>query len=400
MGLRFVRQSDCPALLDIYARYIETPITFEYELPSRAEFDRRLREFSGFYPYLVWEEQGDILGYAYAHRQFERAAYQWNAEITVYLRPEACGKGLGPRLHRAVLDLLRLQGIKSAYAYIIADNLPSRRMCQAMGYTLAATFPTTGYKAGALGIDVLINAVPEIKNFANVTGEQVASLDSKDMSDDVWLKLSKRVNELLAQRDVDGIVITHGTDTLEETAYFLNLTVNSKKPVVITGAMRPATAISADGPMNLLNAVRLASDPASRDRGVLVCLNDQIDSARNVTKTHTTSVDTFKSPLGPIGFMNDGHPTFYNQVDRRHAGNTEFDVRNAASLPYVKIIYSHANDDALFVDAAINAGVKGIIYAGTGNGRTLETLSCISPRSGKGAYHPYRCCVPVHPGLL
>lgn len=148
MGLRFVRQSDCPALLDIYARYIETPITFEYELPSRAEFDRRLREFSGFYPYLVWEEQGDILGYAYAHRQFERAAYQWNAEITVYLRPEACGKGLGPRLHRAVLDLLRLQGIKSAYAYIIADNLPSRRMCQAMGYTLAATFPTTGYKAG------------------------------------------------------------------------------------------------------------------------------------------------------------------------------------------------------------------------------------------------------------
>ena len=127
----------------------------------------------------------------------------------------------------------------------------------------ASDTATTGYKAGALGIDVLINAVPEIKNFANVTGEQIASLDSKDMSDDVWLKLSKRVNELLAQKDVDGIVITHGTDTLEETAYFLNLTVQSKKPVVITGAMRPATAISADGPMNLLNAVRLASDPAS-----------------------------------------------------------------------------------------------------------------------------------------
>ena len=247
----------------------------------------------------------------------------------------------------------------------------------------ASDTATTGYKAGALGIDVLINAVPEIKNFANVTGEQIASLDSKDMSDDVWLKLSKRVNELLAQKDVDGIVITHGTDTLEETAYFLNLTVQSKKPVVITGAMRPATAISADGPMNLLNAVRLASDPASRDRGVLVCLNDQIDSARNVTKTHTTSVDTFKSPLGPIGFMNDGHPTFYNQVDRRHAGNTEFDVRNLTKLPYVKIIYSHANDDALFVDAAINAGVKGIIYAGTGNGSVHKDAESALARASK-----------------
>ena len=148
MHLRFARPEDCPALLDIYARYIETPITFEYELPSLAEFERRLREFSSFYPYLVWEEQGAILGYAYAHRQFERAAYQWNVELTVYLSPQACGKGLGTRLHRAVLDLLRLQGIKSAYAYIIPDNIPSRRMCQALGYTLAATFPTTGYKAG------------------------------------------------------------------------------------------------------------------------------------------------------------------------------------------------------------------------------------------------------------
>ena len=149
MSLRFVRQEDGPALLAIYAQYIHTPITFEYELPSQAEFDRRIREFSGFYPYLVWEEDGKVLGYAYAHRQFERAAYQWNVEITVYLDQAACGKGLGPRLHRAVLELLRLQGIKSVYAYIIAANTPSRRMCEAMGYTLAATFPTTGFKAGA-----------------------------------------------------------------------------------------------------------------------------------------------------------------------------------------------------------------------------------------------------------
>lgn len=226
----------------------------------------------------------------------------------------------------------------------------------------------TGYQAGALSVETLIKAVPEVKDYAHVTGEQIASLDSKDMSDEVWLKLARRVNELLARDDADGIVITHGTDTLEETAYFLNLTVHSKKPVVITGAMRPATAISADGPMNLLNAVRLAADPQAYDRGVLVCLNDQIDSARHVTKSHTTSLDTFKSPLGPLGCMNDGHPTFYNRVDRRHAGHTEFDLKDADRLPYVKIIYGHAGDDALFVDAAIKAGARGLVYAGTGNG--------------------------------
>ncbi len=250
----------------------------------------------------------------------------------------------------------------------------------------ASDTATTGYKAGALGIDILIHAVPEIKEYVNVRGEQIASIDSKDMTDAVWLKLSKRVNELLSQKDVDGIVITHGTDTLEETAYFLNLTVHSKKPVIITGAMRPATAISADGPMNLLNAVRLAASPLAHDRGVLVCLNDQIDSARNVTKTHTTAVDTFKSPcLGALGYMNAGQPVFYNIPERRHAGDTEFDVQNYDILPYVKILYGHANDDALFVDAAIHAGVKGIIYAGTGNGsihKDAESALKRASRSG------------------
>ena len=248
----------------------------------------------------------------------------------------------------------------------------------------ASDTATTGYQAGAIGVDALIKAVPEVTACANVRGEQIASLDSKDIGDDVWLALSKRVNELLARDDVDGVVITHGTDTLEETAYFLNLTVRSTKPVVMTGAMRPATAISADGPMNLLNAVRLAATPAAADRGVLVCLNEQIDSARNVTKTHTTSVDTFKSPLGPIGFMNDGKPTFYNTVERHHAGHTEFDVTGATKLPYVKVIYGHANDDALFVDAAINAGVKGLVYAGTGNGSIHKDAEKALARAAKG----------------
>jgi len=233
----------------------------------------------------------------------------------------------------------------------------------------ASDTATTGYRAGALDIETLLEAVPGIRDAANVTGEQIDSLDSKDMTGEVWLKLSRRVNELLARADVDGIVITHGTDTLEETAYFLNLTVHSRKAVVLTGAMRPATAISADGPMNLLDAARLAAAPSAGGRGVLVCLNGRIDGARDVTKTHTTSLDTFQSPgFGALGSMHDGQPVFYGRTERRHAGQTEFDVTDIQELPYVKVIYGHADDDALFVEAAVQAGVRGIVYAGTGNG--------------------------------
>lgn len=227
---------------------------------------------------------------------------------------------------------------------------------------------TTGYKAGALGIDTLIDAVPEIKNYANVSGEQICNIDSKDMTDDIWIKLANRINELLAG-DVDGIVITHGTDTLEETAYFLNLTIHSNKPIILTGAMRPATAISADGSINLLNAVRVAASPQAVGKGVLVVFNDEIHSAREVAKTHTLNVTAFKSPeLGLLGYVNAGTPEFYRTSTRRHTINSEFSAENLSTLPYVKIIYGHANDDGLFIDAAIAAGVKGIICAGTGNG--------------------------------
>jgi len=232
----------------------------------------------------------------------------------------------------------------------------------------ASDTATTGYKAGALGVEALLSGVPAVRKVAEVTGEQIASLDSKDMDGATWLKLAARCNELLAG-DTDGIVITHGTDTLEETAYFLHLTVHSRKPVVLTGSMRPATALSADGPMNLFNAVGLAAEPEAAGRGVLVCLNDQIDSARHVTKAHTTATSTFKSPgLGALGYMNDGHPAFYSKVQRCHTYESEFEAEGLQELPYVKIIYGHADDDALFVDAAIAAGARGIVYAGTGNG--------------------------------
>lgn len=146
----------------------------------------------------------------------------------------------------------------------------------------------TGYQAGEIGIQTLINAVPEMLEVADVTGEQFCNIGSFDMIDDIWLRLSRRVSELLQQLEVDGIVITHGTDTLEETAYFLNLTVKSEKPVVLVGAMRPATAMSADGPVNLLNAVALAGSQEAVGKGVLIAMNDQINGARDATKTNTT----------------------------------------------------------------------------------------------------------------
>lgn len=260
-------------------------------------------------------------------------------------------------------------GVKNVFT---AAPLPNIKIL-ATGGTIAGSGASdtkmTGYQAGAIAVDALIDAVPQIKEYANVSGEQICKIDSKDMTNDIWLQLAKRVNELVSDDKVAGVVITHGTDTLEETAYFLNLTVKSSKPVVLVGAMRPATAISADGPVNLLNAVRVATSPAAVDKGVLVVMNDQINGARDVTKTNTTNVSTFKSPeLGYLGYINDGAVVFYRESTRKHTAETEFSLNNIDSLPYVKIIYGHADDDGIFVDAAVAAGAKGIIYAGTGNG--------------------------------
>ncbi len=228
---------------------------------------------------------------------------------------------------------------------------------------------TTGYKAGVLGIDVLLSAVPEIKEYAKVSGEQIANIGSENMTNDIWLKLAERCNTLLADPKIKGIVITHGTDTLEETAYFLNLVVKSDKPVILVGSMRPASAISADGPLNLLNAVKLAVDKNAVGKGVLVALNDEISSARNVTKTNTTNVSTFKSPeLGFLGYITDGVPMFYQLPLRRHTKDTVFDLKGVKKLPRVDIIYTHVNDDRALIDAAVASGAEGIVYAGSGMG--------------------------------
>jgi L-asparaginase len=233
----------------------------------------------------------------------------------------------------------------------------------------ASSTTVVGYTAATVGIETLLNAVPELKTVANVKGEQVFQIASENMNNDYWLKLAKRVNALLAQDDVDGIVITHGTDTIEETSYFLNLVVKSKKPVVVVGAMRPSTAISADGPINLFNAVILAGSDEAVGKGVLVALNDQINAARDVTKNNTSTADTFRTPeLGFLGYMQGNKPYFYRQSTRRHTADSEFDVSSLEALPQVDIVYGYANMNRVAIDAFVAAGAKGIVHAGVGDG--------------------------------
>jgi L-asparaginase len=232
---------------------------------------------------------------------------------------------------------------------------------------------TSGYKAGVVGVDKLLGAVPSLSQVARIHAEQVASIDSKDMTPALWAALCTRVNALLEQDDIDGIVITHGTDTLEETAYLLHLTVKSEKPVVLTAAMRPATALSADGPLNLLNAVTVAVSRASWKQGVLVAFNNQIHCGRDVTKTSTYAVDAFRSPEGgALGWVQDGQVEFQRSVVRPHTLQSPFQIR--AELPAVEIVTSYAGASRVAIDALVAAGVKGLVIAGTGNGSIHSTL--------------------------
>ena len=232
----------------------------------------------------------------------------------------------------------------------------------------------TAYTSGAVTVDALLKAVPQINDIAVVKGEQVANIGSQAMNNEIWLKLAKRVNELLKQKDVAGIVITHGTDTMEETAYFLNLTVKSDKPVVLVGAMRSSTSMSADGPLNLYNAVNVAINKESKGKGVLVAMNEEIHAAREVQKTNTTGVATFKSPnTGKIGSVFYGNVKYYLNPTRAHTKASEFDVSKRNELPKVEVVMGYANVDRAMLDAAISSGAKGIINAGVGNGSLYPT---------------------------
>lgn len=228
---------------------------------------------------------------------------------------------------------------------------------------------STQYEAGVIGIQELLGAIPQAGTIAELSWEQFANIPSFAITAEMWLRLARRVNELLSGSDCDGIVITHGTDTLEETAYFLHLTVKSEKPVVVTGAMRPATALSADGPLNLYNAIALAGSKSASGKGVMVLLNDAIGSARDTSKQHTTEAGAFGSrDFGQLGWMVDGTPRFYYESVRKHTVNAEFDVETLQTLPRVDIVYGHGHGDRELVEAAVKAGAQGIVHAGMGNG--------------------------------
>jgi L-asparaginase len=259
----------------------------------------------------------------------------------------------------------------TACQYSLAQTKPNI-VILATGGTIAgaaASGTQSAYTSGAVSIDAMLKAVPGIEKLANIKGEQISNVGSQDMSFDILLKVAKRINELTSTSAVDGIVITHGTDTMEESAFFLNLTVKTDKPVVMVGSMRPSTAVSADGPLNLYNAVAVAADPKAKDRGVLVVMNDQIHAAHSLTKTSTTSVQTFMSPIrGVLGVTAYGKDDWYNTPPWKHTSQSEFDISNVTKLPRVDIVFADEDMEPDLIDASVNAGAKGIVIAGVGNG--------------------------------
>ncbi len=233
-----------------------------------------------------------------------------------------------------------------------------------------STISLTEYKSGSILGSELVDAVPEIKNYAQVRVEQIANIGSTNMNTAIWLKLAARINAIFSEdQKVAGVVITHGTNTLEETAYFLNLTVRHDKPVVLVGSQRPATAISADGPLNLLNAIRVAGASIARGKGALVVMNDEINGARDVTKSNTYRVEAFRSgELGYLGYVDADEVTFYRASTKRHTSRSEFDVSKLSSLPKVEILYAYAEPSVDAIKAIGASGAGGIVFAGTGAG--------------------------------
>jgi L-asparaginase len=285
------------------------------------------------------------------------------------------------------LGLSALAGMLVA-APALAQELPTV-VVLATGGTIAGAAGSdvqAAYTSGQVGVEQLLAAVPQAKKIATLRGEQISNIGSQDMNDEVWLKLAKRVNELAAMPDVDGIVITHGTDTIEETGYFLNLVVKSRKPVVLTASMRPSTALSADGPLNFFNAVAVAANKDAAGRGVLVVINDWIHGASSLTKTSTTAVQTFLSPLrGLVGTVAYGESEFYRGPVGKNTVDSEFSLEGVTALPRVDIIMAHENMDGKLIDAAVAAGAKGLVIAGVGNGNmTASALEALGAQAKKG----------------
>ena len=230
------------------------------------------------------------------------------------------------------------------------------------------------YTAAKVPVDKLLAGLPELANLANVRGEQVFQIASESFTNDNLLTLAKRVSQLVKQADVDGIVITHGTDTLAETAYFLSLTVATDKPIVVVGSMRPGTALSADGALNLLNAVSVASSTDAKGKGVFVTMNDEINTARDVNKDINIQTNAFKSQWGPLGMVVEGKNYWFRAPVKRHTQHSEFNIDSIDKLPQVDIVYAYGSVQPTAVNALVDAGAKAIVHAGTGNGSVADRM--------------------------
>lgn len=288
------------------------------------------------------------------------------------------------------MTMCALQSLSLARADI---NLPNIAM-----FTTGGTIQSKGadrqklmeYNTGRVTPKELLDDLPELKTLANIDATEISNIGSGGMTAQLQLKLAKSINAALAKPDVAGAVVTHGTGTLEETAYFLNLVVKSEKPVVVVGAMRPFTAVSRDGPFNLYNAVRVATSPQARGLGVLIMLNDEINAARDTTKTNTYRMETFVArDLGPLGYADSDRIVFYRKPIYRHTAKSEFDVSGLATLPRVDVTYAYQESDAVAIDAFVAAGAKGVVLTG-GNadavkrGQAKGVVFVQSDRKGAG----------------
>ena len=241
------------------------------------------------------------------------------------------------------------------------------------------------YAAAKVPVDKLLAGLPELANVAKVSGEQVFQIASESFTNDHLLKLGQRVSALVKQADVDGIVITHGTDTMEETAYFLNLTVHTNKPIVLVGSMRPGTALSADGALNLYSAVSVAASKDAGGKGVLITMNDEIQSGRDVHKHINIKTEAFKSQWGPLGMVVEGKNYWFRAPVKRHTTQSEFNIDDIKALPAVDIVYGYSNMNTTGIEAYGKAGVKALIHAGTGNGSVAaQAVESLKTLRGQG----------------
>jgi glutamin-(asparagin-)ase len=285
--------------------------------------------------------------------------------------------------------LLAGLGLAALASFAAAQAAKPNVVILATGGTIAgagaSALNSATYAAAKVPVDKLLAGLPELANVANVKGEQVLQIASESFTNDNLMKLGKRVSALVKQTDVDGIVVTHGTDTLEETAYFLNLVIRTDKPIVVVGSMRPGTALSADGALNLFDAVSVAGSKDAVGKGVLVTMNDEIQSGRDVTKKINIKTEAFKSQWGPLGMIVEGNNYWFRAPVKRHTAQSEFNIDEFEALAPVEIVYGYGNMPRSAVDLFGSSGIKALIHAGTGNGSVADrNVPALQEVRGKG----------------